>query len=202
MGNECALKRVRIRCRLIFFFQAEDGIRDRNVTGVQTCALPIYFSIVANPNSVTILRGSLGLVNVTLSSIGGFNGTISMTGSITPTVSGGPTIILSPSTVLLASGGTAVSVLQILTNSTTALGAYNYTVTGTSGSLFHSAVGSLSITTSSSGDFSLFTSPSSIMTTQNSTRSFGVIALSLNGFAGNVSISTSNLPSGVAVQFL
>src|SRR5699024_5761699 len=26
-----------------FFFQAEDGIRDRNVTGVQTCALPIFF---------------------------------------------------------------------------------------------------------------------------------------------------------------
>src|SRR5699024_12127323 len=26
---------------LYFFFQAEDGIRDRNVTGVQTCALPI-----------------------------------------------------------------------------------------------------------------------------------------------------------------
>src|SRR5699024_11901066 len=25
----------------IVFFQAEDGIRDRNVTGVQTCALPI-----------------------------------------------------------------------------------------------------------------------------------------------------------------
>src|SRR5699024_12126867 len=24
------------------FVQAEDGIRDRNVTGVQTCALPIY----------------------------------------------------------------------------------------------------------------------------------------------------------------
>ena len=27
---------------LFFFFQAEDGIRDRNVTGVQTCALPIF----------------------------------------------------------------------------------------------------------------------------------------------------------------
>src|SRR5437868_15460492 len=26
---------------ICFFFQAEDGIRDRNVTGVQTCALPI-----------------------------------------------------------------------------------------------------------------------------------------------------------------
>src|SRR5271167_903720 len=27
----------------LFFFQAEDGIRYRNVTGVQTCALPICF---------------------------------------------------------------------------------------------------------------------------------------------------------------
>src|SRR2546429_5688824 len=27
---------------VIFFFQAEDGIRDVAVTGVQTCALPIY----------------------------------------------------------------------------------------------------------------------------------------------------------------
>src|SRR2546430_13539707 len=28
---------------LIFFFQAEDGIRDLTVTGVQTCALPVAF---------------------------------------------------------------------------------------------------------------------------------------------------------------
>src|SRR5699024_11877044 len=26
----------------LLFLQAEDGIRDRNVTGVQTCALPIF----------------------------------------------------------------------------------------------------------------------------------------------------------------
>src|SRR5277367_2252271 len=30
-----------------FFFQAEDGIRDRDVTGVQTCALPIFVVLVA-----------------------------------------------------------------------------------------------------------------------------------------------------------
>src|SRR5256885_14169463 len=29
------------RLRIFFFFQAEDGIRDYKVTGVQTCALPI-----------------------------------------------------------------------------------------------------------------------------------------------------------------
>src|SRR2546429_5547361 len=32
-----------------FFFQAEDGIRDVAVTGVQTCALPILPKIVATP---------------------------------------------------------------------------------------------------------------------------------------------------------
>src|ERR1035437_1047022 len=31
-----------IRC--FFFFQAEDGIRDIGVTGVQTCALPIFYA--------------------------------------------------------------------------------------------------------------------------------------------------------------
>src|SRR5690606_40158215 len=30
----------------VFFFQAEDGIRDFHVTGVQTCALPIWISTV------------------------------------------------------------------------------------------------------------------------------------------------------------
>src|SRR5256885_7658660 len=33
---------VVLRRVLFFFFQAEDGIRDYKVTGVQTCALPIW----------------------------------------------------------------------------------------------------------------------------------------------------------------
>src|SRR2546430_4317247 len=32
---------------IAFFFQAEDGIRDLTVTGVQTCALPILSSVLA-----------------------------------------------------------------------------------------------------------------------------------------------------------
>src|SRR5256886_6432554 len=38
-----AMKNARCCCLLFFFFQAEDGIRDLTVTGVQTCALPISF---------------------------------------------------------------------------------------------------------------------------------------------------------------
>src|SRR5207249_7507508 len=37
-----------------FFFQAEDGIRDRNVTGVQTCALPISIDPAKTAISATL----------------------------------------------------------------------------------------------------------------------------------------------------
>src|SRR5437762_9722321 len=39
----------------LFFFQAEDGIRDTSVTGVQTCALPIF----SNWFGITSARQSL-----------------------------------------------------------------------------------------------------------------------------------------------
>src|SRR5256885_107439 len=46
-----SLLRFRLPSRLpmmfIFFFQAEDGIRDYKVTGVQTCALPICDCVCA-----------------------------------------------------------------------------------------------------------------------------------------------------------
>src|SRR5579862_1606684 len=38
--------------QIIFFFQAEDGIRDGTVTGVQTCALPIADLVIFDPDTV------------------------------------------------------------------------------------------------------------------------------------------------------
>src|SRR3712207_6910541 len=46
---------------VLFFFQAEDGIRDIGVTGVQTCALPIYlpflWSRVLFPGTAAVAPG-------------------------------------------------------------------------------------------------------------------------------------------------
>src|SRR2546429_1484226 len=39
-GDSCKME-TRVSMSCFFFFQAEDGIRDVAVTGVQTCALPI-----------------------------------------------------------------------------------------------------------------------------------------------------------------
>src|SRR6266540_4949496 len=51
-----------------FFFQAEDGIRDRDVTGVQTCALPIWvqtgwaFAPPARPIGLQAVTGRFTIV--------------------------------------------------------------------------------------------------------------------------------------------
>src|SRR5699024_11595984 len=47
-----------IRGEAILLFPAEDGIRDRNVTGVQTCALPI-FSFINQPSMKEQLAAAL-----------------------------------------------------------------------------------------------------------------------------------------------
>src|SRR6266481_5618520 len=43
--------------RRAFFFQAEDGIRDGTVTGVQTCALPIF--CITALGAIAIIIGAL-----------------------------------------------------------------------------------------------------------------------------------------------
>src|SRR5437870_12159871 len=58
-----------------FFFQAEDGIRDGHVTGVQTCALPIYAAgIVARQVRGEFLIDDSGLF---VDALGGFPGVYS-----------------------------------------------------------------------------------------------------------------------------
>src|SRR5690606_40475317 len=43
---------------LFFFFQAEDGIRDFHVTGVQTCALPIFLRVYQSLSCTGINAGA------------------------------------------------------------------------------------------------------------------------------------------------
>src|SRR5690606_39704129 len=51
-----------VRHQHAFFFQAEDGIRDFHVTGVQTCALPIFNRApadLASPKSISLMSPPL-----------------------------------------------------------------------------------------------------------------------------------------------
>src|SRR5205823_8007482 len=62
-----------------FFFQAEDGIRDKLVTGVQTCALPIFgLGITRRREVLPVLLQATGVADestrlVALSALAGFD---------------------------------------------------------------------------------------------------------------------------------
>src|SRR5256885_16277736 len=45
-----------------FFFQAEDGIRDYKVTGVQTCALPIWVPAVLDQDGRVLVEADVRAV--------------------------------------------------------------------------------------------------------------------------------------------
>src|SRR5437660_12472672 len=54
-----------------FFFQAEDGIRDGHVTGVQTCALPISSRYSPEANNLTNIPGNYGILGVSQQALNG-----------------------------------------------------------------------------------------------------------------------------------
>src|SRR6516162_6681857 len=54
--NDCFRREHRGHGSFLFFFQAEDGIRDYKVTGVQTCALPIYVCSAGRTGTVPLVQ--------------------------------------------------------------------------------------------------------------------------------------------------
>lgn len=94
------------------------------------------FSISANPSNLTGLAGSTNTTSITVTSLNGYTGTISLTAAVPfgyITVTGGQTPLT------LSSGGSASSVLFVTTSLVnTAPGTYTVTVTGISGHKAHS----------------------------------------------------------------
>src|SRR5207253_8678464 len=81
--RRCRAVFVCSRVFLFFFFQAEDGIRDGHVTGVQTCALPICLPAAAQAITTTdafpktaVRRLRLGGRSVTVAALGKGGGMI------------------------------------------------------------------------------------------------------------------------------
>jgi len=148
------------------------------------------FSIGANPGSIALQRGASASSTITITSLNGFSGTVTLTDAVSPATSNPPVISLSTSSLTLSSGGSAASTLSITTTSTTTSGSYTISVTGTSGSLSHSV--SLSLSISQTADFSLASSASAINILVGSSGTSTLTAASLGGFSGTISLSVSS----------
>src|SRR5207244_8753559 len=124
-----------------------DGIRDDLVTGVQTCALPIFTAT----SPADFNTGATGSSTITVTPIGSFTGAVTLT------------TVVSPSTGLAANCPASLTVTSGAVTGTCAPssstpGTYLITITGTGGGHTHSAsfishVGDFTISVSSPVNF-------------------------------------------------
>jgi poly(beta-D-mannuronate) lyase len=146
------------------------------------------FSISATPGSQSVTAGGSASYNVSVGVVSGSPGTINLTVSGVPNGAGAS---LSPTAVNNAGS----SVLSVTTSTSTAPGNYTLTITGAGSAGTHSTTVTLVVT-----DFSISASPSSLAVTAGSGTTSTITIGALNGFSGNVALSTAGLPSGVAAS--
>lgn len=147
------------------------------------------FTLSISPPSQTIGMSSQANYTLTVQSVNGFASTVQLTCSGLPS---GTTCSLDGASV-----GVGSSPLLIQTQNSAA-GTYLLTITGTNGTLTHSAQIELIV---SSGSFSGSLSPKVSTISVGSSQSFTLRIDSLNGFQGPVALSCQNPPAGISCQF-
>ncbi len=119
------------------------------------------FTVNPSATSLTVDQGSPATAKITMASVNGFSGSVSLTAAVSPS---GPQASFSPASISLSAGGSASSTLTVSTSSTgyystpVALGSYAVNVTASSGSLSHSTTVTLTVsstTTPPSGNSNL-----------------------------------------------
>src|SRR3712207_9548335 len=115
---------------MMFFFQAEDGIRDIGVTGVQTCALPIFVFVNEGQRRMPITyakrqvgrrmsQGGTTYLPLKVNMAGGFpiifaSSLFDFTGILGQFRRGGPNLLLGRGVTAFHPGGTSYLVLYAL----------------------------------------------------------------------------------------
>ena len=167
------------------------------------------FTVTSSPTTLVSPVGTNATSTITITSINGFFGSISLNDAVqNAVISGGgagggrvplemsppssnPTTTLSPVTVNVPRGGSGQSTLTIIISFNVQAGNYPITITATQGSLSHSTQLTMTAT-----DFSLGSSASSVTIRAGSNSTMTLSLQSINGFQGNLTLSATVSPSG------
>lgn len=168
-----------------------DGVLTRTAS-VTLIVSPVDFSVSATPGSQSANQGATATYTVAQTAINGYAGTV--TYSVTSALPAGVSVAFTPSTVT----GSGTTSLAVSSSFTTPVGSYTFTISGTDGTLTHTATVTLVVTTP---DFSLSVSPASVTAAQGTTASYTVTLNALNGYSGTVSFSVAGLPVGATATF-
>jgi hypothetical protein len=169
------------------------GLTDPNPPSRHITVAPAPdFGISATPSSQSVVRGNATNYTVTITPANGFSGTVNFSAGGLPS---GASATFTPSTV----SGQGSTTLNVATASSTPVGSYTLTITGSSGVLSHSAT--VKLTVNSSGDFSVSASPASLSILRGHSGTYTVSVAALGGFTGSVSLKVTGLPSRVSASF-
>ncbi len=138
---------------------------------------PPDFSISAAPTGVSTTAGVAGTSTITVSPLNGFTGDVAL-------VADNSACTLTPSTITGGSGTSTLSCTFTSTPTTTV------TVKGISGSLSHSAT--VTYTVTGLPDFTISATPTAVSVTEGMAATSTITISSLNGFTGNVALSSDN----------
>jgi hypothetical protein len=112
------------------------------------------FSMSASPTSLTIIQGSSGISTISLNSVNGFSGPITLSSVVPPA---GPSTSLNPASLTLSPGGSGSSTLNVTTGGA-APGTYSVNITATTGSIAHSTSVTVTITSNAPSSYALIVS--------------------------------------------
>ncbi len=159
------------------------------------------FSLSSSPTFLSIPRGSSSNSTLTISSISGFSGNVTLSASIavpgfnstfTSTISA----TLSSTVVFVASGGPATSDISIVVPSSTVPGFYGVILQATSGTIVRTLFIQVQVTGTS---FGLRPDLSFLQLNAGTIGNTAIFVTALNGFSGPVSLSASSSPAGLNV---
>jgi subtilisin family serine protease len=152
------------------------------------------FGVSAAPASASTAAGGTAAYTINVSPINGFRGDVALSFSgLDPSQASAS---LSPSVV---AGGNGSATLTVQTAAGLAPGTYPLRVTATAGALTRNAAMSLQV--SGPPTFTLDATPPANTVALGGTASYTLAVAAQNGFAGNVTLSVSGLPSGARATF-
>jgi subtilisin family serine protease len=150
------------------------------------------FSLVASPASRSVVAGAGSSYAVSVGALHGFSGTVGL--SVTGLPAGVGSATFSPANV----PGHGSSTLSVATSASAPAGSYVLTLSGTSGTVTHSAQVTLVV---SRADFGLTASPASLTIIRGTSATYTVSVAGTGGFSGSVAMSATGAPSGSVISW-
>lgn len=155
-------------------------------------------TVQVSPASQSVQQGQGAPYTVSVTSTGGFKGTVNLSLAGLPS---GATGTFSPSSVTLGSGTTATTTLNIATAETTPAGTSSLTITGTSGKTSGKVTAGLTVNSRASSAFSVAVTPGSVTVPPGATAVY-TLQLARNNFTSPITFSVQgDLPAGVTASF-